>query len=379
MVKYLCRFFTLLSFVYGLAPAYALNGYWHYQEFLNAHPEQQQLTNQLSELVRSPAQRLQSQQSKPVTISVIYPGQQISDYWVRNIKAFELRLKELGIEYQLNQVFTKPAQDNRQQSLSLLEALNSGSDYLIFTLDTARHRKFIEHALSSDKTKLILQNITTPLKQWGERQPLMYLGFDHELGAQKLAQYFQTRSFSVQQDVHSVNTESYTEQGNYSILYFSPGYVSDARGDTFLHEMKQNQNFNLVSSFYTDATKQSGYDVTLENVGKHPNIQFIYACSTDVALGAVAALKDLGRTDILINGWGGGSAELDALAQGDLDVTVMRMNDDTGVAMAEAIKLDLQHQPVALVYSGDLEIVSKNDGIEKIERLKQRAFRYSDR
>ena len=43
----------------------------------------------------------------------------------------------------------------------------------------------------------------------------------------------------------------------------------------------------------------------------------------------------------LINGWGGGSAELEAIERGDLDVTVMRMNDDTGIAMAEAIKWDL--------------------------------------
>ncbi len=375
MVKYVCRLLILFSLICGWSPAYALNGYWHYQEYLNAHPEQQILTDQLSELVRNPAQKLPIQQQDPINISVVYPGQQISDYWVRNIKAFELRLQELGIKYTLHQVFTKPAQDNRQQSVSLLEALNSGSDYLIFTLDSARHRKFIEHALGSNKTKLILQNITTPVKRWGERQPLMYLGFDHELGAKKLANYFQLRTFTTEVS----DSARYTEQGNYSILYFSPGYVSDARGDTFLHEMKQNQNFNLVSSFYTDATKESSYEVTLKNVSENPSIQFIYACSTDVALGAVAALKELGRRDILINGWGGGSAELEALVQGDLDVTVMRMNDDTGVAMAEAIKLDMQQLPVAQVYSGDLEIVSKNDGIEKIKRLKQRAFRYSDR
>lgn len=379
MAKYLFQFLIGLCILLSSLPsAYALNGYWSYQEFLDAHPQQQQLTDQLSELVRNPAQRLKIEQKRPVTISVIYPGQQISDYWVRNIKAFELRLQELGIEYQLNQVFTKPAEDNRQQSLSLLEALNSGSDYLIFTLDTARHRKFIEHALSSQHTKLILQNITTPVKQWGDRQPLMYLGFDHELGAKKLAGYFQNRFFSSEQSAQTLNGEHYTEQGNYSILYFSPGYVSEARGDTFMYEMKQNQYFQLVSSYYTDATKLSGFNVTLENVRKNPNIQFIYACSTDVALGAVEALKQLGRTDIVVNGWGGGSAELEALSQGDLDVTVMRMNDDTGVAMAEAIKLDLQDQPVALVYSGDLEIVSKSDGVKKIEQLKQRAFRYSD-
>ncbi len=375
MSKFIASFLLILFTVFCLMPqAYALTGYWHYQEYLDSHPSQQKLTNQLYDLVHQGPIRLNQEQDKVITISVVYPGQQISDYWVRNIKAFELRLNELGIQYKIHQVFTKPNLDSRQQSLSLLEALKANSDYLIFTLDTARHRKFIEYVLSSSETKLILQNITTPVKQWGERQPLMYLGFDHELGAKKLAQYYQNIAGKTSFDRYKTKKIGY-----YSLLYFSPGYVSEARGDTFLSEMSQNRYFSLVSSFYTDATALSGYNVTLENVRKNPQIEFIYACSTDVALGAVKALKELGRSDILINGWGGGSAELEAIARGDLDVTVMRMNDDTGVAMAEAIKLDMQGNPVPLVFSGDLEIVSKDGGADKIERLKRRAFRYSDR
>lgn len=62
----------------------------------------------------------------------------------------------------------------------------------------------------------------------------------------------------------------------------------------------------------------------------------------------------------------------------NLDVTVMRINDDTGIAMAEAIKRDLEGEAVPVVYSGDFEIVTK-DNSQKIDVFKQRAFRYSDR
>jgi autoinducer 2-binding protein LuxP len=341
----------------------AVNGYWEYQQFLEKHPEQKELTTELSNMVRQAPVALNVTQSEPINISVIFPGHQTSDYWLRNIKAFELRLKELGIDYHMNQVMTNPTEDSRQQSASLLNALHDNVDYLIFTLDTVKHRKFIEHTLGSTNTKLILQNITTPLKRWGNRQPMMYVGFDHEIGTKKLASYFQ-------------NTMS--RRGNYSILYFSPGYISQARGDTFSNQMSQNKHFNLVSSFYTNATEQSGFDVTYANIKKNPKIDFIYACSTDVALGAAKALKQLNRSDIVINGWGGGSAELDAIQNGDLDVTVMRMNDDTGIAMAEAIKRDIQGDAVPLVYSGDLVVVSKLDSVDTIEQLKRYAFRYSD-
>lgn len=57
----------------------------------------------------------------------------------------------------------------------------------------------------------------------------------------------------------------------------------------------------------------------------------------------------------------------------------MRMNDDTGVAMTEAIKWDLEGKTMPLVYSGDFEVVTKQDPAASIEKLKARAFRYSDR
>ncbi|MEF2485045.1 autoinducer 2-binding periplasmic protein LuxP [Vibrio mimicus] len=342
----------------------SLKGYWHYDEFLTEFPEQQNLTDQLAKTVRDKPIPLSVKQRQPVVISVVYPGQQISDYWVRNIKAFEKRMDELGIRYQINQVFTRPNLDTRQQSVSLMEALKNKSDYLIFTLDTTRHRKFIEHVLHSSETKLILQNITTPVKDWQGRQPMMYIGFDHELGALQLAQQYQKMA---------------PKQKPYSVLYFSEGYISEARGDTFIQQMNEEHRFQLASSYYTKATEQSGYEATLNIVKNNPEIGFIYACATDIALGAAQALKELGRQDILLNGWGGGSAELDALTKGDLNLTIMRMNDDTGVAMAEAIKWDLEEKVVPLVYSGDFEIVTQQDTSKHVEALKARAFRYSDR
>ncbi|PFG57822.1 monosaccharide ABC transporter substrate-binding protein (CUT2 family) [Vibrio sp. ES.051] len=340
-----------------------LSGYWAYQEFLDEFPEQKQLTDALAEAVREKPVPVAIEKKRPLTISVVYPGQQISDYWIRNINAFEKRLDKLNIDYQLNQVFTRPNADIKQQSLSLMEALKSNSDYLIFTLDTTRHRKFVEHVLDSKKTKLILQNITTPVKDWEHHQPFLYVGFDHAQGSQKLATEF---------------GKHFPEQSQYSVIYFSEGYISDVRGNTFIHQVKRDSKFELQSAYYTKATKQSGYEAAKASLTKYPDVDFIYACSTDVALGAVEALTELGRDDVMINGWGGGSAELDAISKGELDITVMRMNDDTGIAMAEAIKWDLEGKTVPTTYSGDFEVVTKSDLPERIEALRKRAFRYSD-
>lgn len=343
------------------ALSHALNGYWEYQDYLSKFPKQKILTDKMVEAVQNHPVPLRLVQDRPITISVVYPGQQISDYWVRNIQAFEKRLDKLRINYQINQVFTRVNADINQQSISLQEAVENKTDYLIFTLDTTRHRKFIEHVLSYTDTKLILQNITTPVRAWADRQPFMYVGFDHATGSVKLADYFKEVS---------------QPDSQYSVLYRSEGYISDARGDTFIREVNSDTNFALKSSFYTKSDKESSYQAAKISIENDKNLDFIYACSTDVALGAAEAIRESGR-DILVNGWGGGSAELEAIESGDLDVTVMRMNDDTGIAMAEAIKWDLSGLKVPTVYSGEFEVVTSEDSPERISELKKRAFRYS--
>ena len=76
--------FSLISIV-GFSPVsqatQVLNGYWGYQEFLDEFPEQRNLTNALSEAVREQPVPLSKPTKRPLKISVVYPGQQVSDYW----------------------------------------------------------------------------------------------------------------------------------------------------------------------------------------------------------------------------------------------------------------------------------------------------------
>ena len=70
---------------------------------------------------------------------------------------------------------------------------------------------------------------------------------------------------------------------------------------------------------------------------------------------------------------------MEAIQNNQMDFTVMRMNDDNGVSMAEAIKLDIQNRTnaVPLIYSGDFKLVKKGIGSEELNIMKKRAFRYS--
>ena len=340
--------------------------YWLVDEYLDLNPEQKIISKNFIKIVSSKAVQITVNQKKTVKIVMVYPGNQISDYWRRSKVSFEKRLEELNINYELKDYFTKPAVEIKNQAKQLLTAIKEDTDFLIFTLDASKHSQFIERILSRKKPKLILQNITTPVKRWGKRQPFLYVGFDHVIGSTHLANYYIDKTNST---------------GNYAVLYGTRGYVSYMRGTEFINYVSQNSQLKLVDSYYTDFNKDKAIKATTQILKEHKDVKFIYAGSTDIALGVVEVLKKNNLTGkILVNGWGGGSNELKAIEDELLDITVMRINDDNGVAMAEAVKLDLENKSfkVPTIYSGDFAIVKKGIDKKKLQDLKDKAFRYSN-
>ena len=361
-------FFTFISLVLiSFSSQASERDFWLVDEFLQQHPEQQNISESFSELVRKPATPLNTPPIKPVKIAVVYPANQISDYWLRSIRSFEARLKELDIPYEIQSFLTQTTSNSslREQAKEILTAVNSGADYLILTLYKKQHQAIIERLISNQKTNVILQNITTPIKAWDNQQPFLYVGFDHVKGTQLLANWYMEQGL---------------EKKDFGLLHFPKGYISQMRGDSFIKYANQHSNYQLVSSYYTDSTRKNAYNNAMNMLDDNSNLGFVYASSTDIALGISDAIAEKAlQNKVLVNGWGGGSAELAAIAEGKLDVTVMRMNDDNGVAMAEAIKLDLagDESQVPVIYSGDYELVTKDSSPAKISSLKQQAFRYS--
>ncbi len=355
---------TLLSLLLPIFVFAANNEYWLVSDYEKEFPKQHELGQNFNDLVQNNAIRIDIKQKKPVKIMMVYPGNQISDYWRRSKLSFTKRLDELNIQYELIDFFTKPAA-LKEQSRQLLKALKNDTDYLVFTLDIKKHSKFIERLLSKKKPKLILQNITTPLKRWS-KQPFLYVGFDHVIGSKMLADYYLEQS---------------QKEGKYTVLFGTNGYVSAMRGNEFINYMKKNSKLKMVESYYTNFNKEKAMAATREILDTHDDLKFIYACSTDIALGVVQVLKErnlIGK--VLVNGWGGGSSELVSIEANELDVTVMRMNDDNGVAMAEAIKLDIEGKTkrVPQIYSGDFQLVKQGVEAKKLKSYKDRAFRYTN-
>lgn len=335
------------------------------QDYLARFPEQQLRMASFAQRIRNPATRWQGTGDRQVQIAMISPGGQVSDYWRRNKQSISARLDDIALPYRLDCYFAPPHRPIREQEQLLANILAQDPDYLILTLDSRRHRVLIEKLLARGRPKLILQNITTPLKHWQQHQPLLYVGFDHAQGTQQLAA---TLSQLASPPVH------------YLMLYGTRGHVSMARGDEFIRQVSDDPRFHLRQRVYTDLDPQKTESAVLRALSDMPDINLIYASTTDIALATAQVLKQADNTAaIMVNGWGGGQDELAALQQGELALTVMRMNDDSGVAIAEAIRLDWEGKAEQIpgVYSGEFVIVTKDTPSAELERLKAYAFRYS--
>lgn len=347
--------------VAGSAPG---SRYIPLEQFHDRNPEEARRARDFSRTVSTSAVPVDDME--PVSISVIYPGGQVSDYWRRSLLSMRRRLEDSAIPYSLRKTFTLPGQQAVEQAKFLAAMLHDNPDYLIFTLDAQEHAAFIEQAIARSGSRLILQNITTPVAGWRGRQPFLYVGFDHQTGTRMLADKYIEMTGGV---------------ARYAILYGTRGYVSKMRGETFRVQMADHPGMQLVDAFYVGFDRQKARQATEQLLQRHPEIDFIYCVSTDIAFGVMDAVRQAGRLgDILINGWGGGANELAALRSGELDLTVMRMNDDNGVAMADAIRLDQsgRSDEVPLVYSGEFHLLTKYTSDQLISVLEQRAFRYSD-
>ncbi len=330
--------------------------------------EQARIVRNFNAIVQEKGRRVEAGiQRRPVRISFATPLRQVSDYWRRSIQSFKGRMDEIGLSYEIKEFSTR-VDENRKLKECVQSALKTDPDYLVLTPNARGDKAFISRLIVRERPAVIVQNVTIPEEKWKENPPFMYVGFDHPTGARLLATEYMLR-MNDKRDIE------------YAMLYHVRGnQVSKLRGETFIEIIGEHTDFKLVAEYYTGGVRDKSRTAALKVLNAHPDVKFIHACSTDVSFGILDALQEKGlEGKVLVNGWGGGAAELNSIMSGGLGFTVMRMNDDNGVAMAEAIRLDLEgksHETPA-VFSGEMIVVRQGVGEEELAKLKRKAFRYS--
>ena len=333
----------------------------------------QQVFDAFREAVGADAVPLAVTLPEPITIALVFPSLDLSDAWARGHAGLVGRLDELQIPYRLD-TFGSSHADHSLQLAHLETVMARNFDYAIvgpteIVVQMSMLEELIEAGIG-----VIVWNYTTPLQEWGaERypaggQPLGYVGFSHAEGGHILGAYFVER---LQREV----------EGPIQVAHIRgiPGITDDQRSGVPL-EYFRDAGFEIVHETYANWARDQGYAAALNIVGAYPNVNHIHIVSTAMAIGAVEALDEVGRAgEILLNGWGGGAEEQEQLLEGKLHATVMRMQDDWGVALAEIIKYHLEGRidEVPLAVSGAMQLVDETFTRADIDAILEYAFRYS--
>lgn len=338
---------------------------WTPAEFIADHPGQAALVEQFADRVAAAPDPLPIAGAR-VRIALVSTGTSAATSWRRSLVTITRRLARHGVDAELHAHVSLPGTDLRTQAEQVAEALRRDPDYMIFTADTFRHNQIIGRLLTRDRPKVILDDITTPIRIWGATQPFLYVGFDHAENARLLANHYLA--------------ETGQDMRRHAIFYAGEALMQRTRGETIRLALAGRPNLALADRYYVGPDRKRAFAAALDLLRRDPAIDFIFATSSEIALGVSEAIESAGLTGrVGTNGWGGSETELQRLREGRLPVTLMQMHDETGIAIAEAIALDLagRAQEVPKVFTGNTHLVTERDPATRVGALTRRAFRYS--
>ncbi len=353
-----------------LAQTYPLNpdpdvgerDFWWYHEVVDLD-----VLERMQAAVGAPGEPLAVELDAPIRIAVVYPSQDVSDAWLRAYLAMSARLKEMNVPFE--DVQFASGMDGHELQVTYVDQILLDADdfdYVVFgPTELSLQADNIKRVIDHPDLKVIILNYDQVPQAWGDEQPLAFTGFSHLAGALIMCDYV----------LENVGTS-----GIYAMIRGTPGSVDNQRSGGFRDCVAERSDWELAYEHYGNFLREGGYDGTNQIITAYPEVTMIHNANTAMGMGSLSAAEALGvLDDIFITAWGGTGDELEALRDGLLDATPMRMGDDFGVSIAEIIKADLEgrQDDIPLVFLGRITIAHKGLARDEIDALEQEAFRYT--
>ncbi len=303
---------------------------------------------------------------KPLQIALIYPSADTSDFWARNYLALTKRLEELKIPFETTEFASRQIEHSLQSTYaSQVDQDSDIYDFVIFgPSELAIQGDNIEKLAKNENLTTFVWAFHTPLKYF-EKQPATWFDFSSAYGALKICDYMVER---LGKDV------------TYAMNRGIPGITDNQRSGDFKDCVAEKGNWNAVYEHYGEYQQEGGFEGTQLILQSYPEAKVIHNANTAMSMGSVEAQKAVGKEkEIFSTGWGGTGLELEAIRNGELDATPMRMGDDVGAATAEAIKAHLESRAgeLPLVFLGRITVAHDQMSNEEIDNLEKEAFRFS--
>ena len=338
-------------------------GYFLLPELHDMVPTERTAMDAFMERVRADAVPSTHAYAKPLKIALMFPSLETSDAWARLNISVRMRLEELGVPYEVVEFMIKPDEHDRQGA-QVEQILAGDFDYAVIGPSEYQVQKSNIARLSEALPTLVMNVVNPFVDTYGTaKQPITHVGFDHTIGAEALCRWLFAETGG---------------EGKFALVRYIPGLIDSQRSDHFAKCVTDNSNMKQVDQFEANGDRELAFSGANALLSRHPDLKMLHAGNTAVALGVLAAATERGvLDDVIINGWGGGADELKSIKEGGLKVTAFRVNDDWGVAVAEAIRAHAEGQPVPVVLAATIKPLDYKMTADQIDAETKYAFRYS--
>ncbi|WP_245595697.1 hypothetical protein [Marinomonas ushuaiensis] len=329
------------------------------RDFYQAIPKQGPLAEQFTSVVNSLPKPISIAQKEQIRVAMLLFGDVDSLENKSLLLSFKRRMRELAIDYRLD-IYIDDAEYGR--NLKPFQKMERDQpDYIVMTKMGAVQRRFLERFLRSNKSKVILYDFASPFIHWIHHPPLMYIGFDQKKATKALASYLDRQLLP---------------GSSISALVLPAGYLGHARCDLFLDEMmRYGRHVSRIRE--VSDNRQDAFDSARILIKENPT-DFIFSCSQNISAGVVGALKEKNAAhNVQTNAWGLFSDGLAEPEQSRVKVSVLFMMDDLSIAVAEAIKLDLEGKNMPNLYVANSNLISTELGYESVFLMVEQAYHYS--
>lgn len=341
----------------------AERGFFLLPEWHEVEPGDKALMDELLAVVQAPAVATTHDYERPLKLAVMFPSLETSDAWARLNIAMRSRLDELAVPYEATEFMIQSGEHDRQHA-QIEQALAQDFDYIIIGPSEYQVQKSNLERMAGE-TNVMVMNVVNPFTDLHgtDRMPLTHVGFDHTVGAEALCHWL---------------IEETGGEGTVALVRYIPGLIDSQRSDHFAECVEAGSNIKIIDEYDANGDRELAFTGANALLSKHPNVTMLHAANTAVALGVLAAATERGvLDDVIINGWGGGGDELASIQDGGLKVTAFRVNDDWGVAVAEAIRAHAEGQEVPRVIAATIKTIDHRMTPEEIAAETAYAFRYS--
>lgn len=263
--------------------------------------------------------------SQPIVIGYAPSELDPTDFFGMFQVGLENGMKALGREYELvARVPSNPSAHDEQ--FGFIQDLITLETDVIVVAPTEFKAQFGAFKLVNESgIPLFLTNISRPADAT-DFEVVQYAAYSHEEGGIANGAWF---------------AENLDPSSKVGIIRGIPGAVDDQRSLPVIEAMEA-AGIEIVVQEVANYERDLAFRATEGMLSAHPDLDFIYAVSSDMASGAVAAIEAYGLkpgVDVGVWGFGGTVEELDAIIKGRQTGTIFRNPVEMGEAMAKAIVL----------------------------------------